>query len=303
VHNVLATVFVSADFWDSMIRVTGPIAFAALACVLAARAGILFIGVEGVMLISAFFAIATAAWTGSIWAGVGTAVVSGMLGALLFGFLSIVLRMGDVVGGLVIYVGSLGLTAFLAAELFPFGATIGSQALEPLWSPVGGWAGVFLDQQPLVYVAILAAIAITLFLRTRFGLMVRASGESLRVARGFGIKLVRLRFLVLAVSGALTGLGGATIGLAIVGTFDTNVVGGRGFIGLVCVVLGAWRPLPVLLASAAFGTAYVIPFRVDVFGDWIQLLPYVAALVAVGLFWRHTQGPPEEGRGLPEEAR
>ena len=298
---VLGSVFLSADFWDSTIRITGPIALAAMACAICSRAGVLFIGVEGVMLIAAFFSIAGTAWSGSIWVGVLIAAVAGMFSALLFGFLSMTLRMGDVVAGLIVHVGALGLTAFLVAEFFPNGATIGDKALGPLWGSFGGRASnVLFHQQPLVYVTIVVAIVMEAFLRTRWGLRVRSSGESVRVARAFGLGLVRLRFAVLAVAGVVTGLGGATIGLAIVGTFDTNIVSGRGFIGLACVMLGAWRPVAVLVASALFGAGYAVQFRVSAIGQWIQLFPYVMTLIAIALLWGRAQGPAEEGRGLDE---
>jgi simple sugar transport system permease protein len=255
------------------------------------------------MLLSAFFSIAGVAWTGSIWLGVVIAALAGAAFALLFGVLSISLRMGDVVGGLVVHVGAIGFAAFLVEEFFATGATIGSRSLGPLWPSTGvRGVDVVLHQQPLVYAAILVAVALTLFLRTRWGLVVRSSGESTRVALSFGVALVPLRFIVLAVAGILTGLGGATIGLAIVGTFDTNVVSGRGFIGLACVMLGGWRPLGALAAAAFFGAAYAVQFRVDVGGEWMQLFPYVVTLVAIALLWGRTQGPAEEGRGLPEKS-
>jgi ABC-type uncharacterized transport system permease subunit len=305
VHSLLATsFFVTSDFWASTIRVTGPIALAAVACVLCSRAGVLFIGIEGVMLISAFFSIAGAIWTGSIGFGVLIAIVAGVLSALLFGFLSMTLRMGDVVGGLVVHVGALGLTPFLVEQWFPNGATIGAKSLGALWGSTGSKGlDVVFHQQPLIYVAVLVAIALSLFLRTRYGLVVRSSGESVRVAQSFGVRLVPLRFLVLAAAGVLTGLAGATIGLAIVGTFDTNVASGRGFIGLACVMLGAWQPLGVLVASGLFGLAYAMQFRISAIGQWMQLFPYVVTLVAIALVWGRVQGPAEEGRGLPEEAR
>jgi ABC-type uncharacterized transport system permease subunit len=292
--------FLSAAFWDAMIRVATPIALAALACTFASRAGLLFIAVEGTMLLSALFAIAGTVWTGSIWLGLCIAVAAGIVMALAFGVLSMVLRMGDVVGGLTVHVGALGLAVFLSAEWFPQGATIGSASLHPLWPSFGGSVGaVLLHQQPLVYLAIVATAVMAVFLRTRFGLRVRSSGESIRVALTLGLDLVRLRFAVLVVSGVLSGLAGATLGLG-AGTFDSSVVSGQGFIGLACVTLGGWRPVGVLVAAAVFGAAYAVQFRVSAIGGWIQLFPYVLTLVTMAVAWGHVQGPPEEGRGLPD---
>lgn len=303
VHSLVASSFLAtSDFWNSVIRVTGPIALASVACLLCSRAGILYIAIEGVMLVGAFFSIAGEVWTGSIGLGIVIAILAGIFTSLLFGFFSMTLRMGDVVGGLVVQVGSLGVTAFLVDQFFPNGATIGAKSLTALWGSTGSnGLDVIFHQQPLIYVAILAAAGIWLFLRTRYGLVVRASGESVRVAQSFGIKLVPLRFAILVAAGALAGLSGATIGLAIVGTFDTDVVSGRGFIGLACVMLGAWQPLGVLVASLLFGFAYAIQFRVSGLGEWIQLFPYAMTLLALALLWGRAQGPAEEGRGLPEK--
>lgn len=299
---VLANFFLSADYWDSVIRVSGPIALAALGANLASRAGMLYVGVEGILLVSAFFSISGTIWAGSVWLGVLVGAGAGVAMSLLLGVLTMTLRMGDVVGGLVVHIGSLGLTAFLLEQWFSTGATIGASKLDAPWGSFGGKAGeVLFHQQPLVYVALATVLLFELFLRTKWGLIVRSSGESVRAARSFGVNLLRLRFAVLGVSGFLTGLGGAVIGLAIVGTFDTNIVSGRGFIALACVMLGAWRPLGVVAAAALFGAAYALQFRVDV-GEWIQVLPYVLTLVAIALLWGRAQGPAEEGRGVREEA-
>jgi simple sugar transport system permease protein len=142
------------------------------------------------------------------------------------------------------------------------------------------------------------------FLRTTWGLRVRASGESLTTARSYGIPLVRLRFSVLAVAGVLTGLGGSLLGLAVVGTFTSNTVNGRGFVALACVMLGAWRPVATLAAAAIFAGAYAYGFQVEnaTLGEWVQLLPYVLTLVAIGVLWGRRSGPSEEGKGLVAES-
>ena len=298
---VAASFLLTSDYWDSVIRVSTPIALAAVAATLCSRAGILFVGVEGVMLLSSFSAVAGAIWTGSIWAGVAIAAGTGVVVSLLLGVMSMSLRMGDVVAGLVVDVGALGLGALLLEQLFAGGATIGVHRLGAVWPSFGSPAAdVFFHQEPFVYVAILLAFAVAYFLRTRAGLRLRSSGESVRVARTLGVDLVRLRLSTLAVSGAVTGLGGAVTGLAIVGSFNTNIIGGRGFIALACVMLGAWSPIGALAASVLFGAAYSVQFRVHVGGGWLQLVPYALALLSLAVLWGRRQGPAEEGRGLHE---
>jgi ABC-type uncharacterized transport system permease subunit len=296
----------TADFWQAVIRISGPLVFAALAAVICSRAGILYIAIEGVMLISAFFSIAGTIWTGSVWLGIGCAVIAGIGASLLFGIMTMSLRMGDVVGGLVLHVGALGLTAFLSRYWFPTGATVGSARLGALWKPFGGRTlQLFFHQEPLIYVGVIAAIVVELFLHSRWGLIVRTSGESIRVARAFAIRLVNLRFAVLAAAGVFAGLSGAMLALVTVGTFNTDLVNGRGFIALACVMLAGWRPLGVAAAALFFGAADAFQFRVSGrvsgVGDWVRILPYVLTLVAMAAVWGRTQGPAEEGRGLPED--
>jgi general nucleoside transport system permease protein len=304
VADLFATFLLTSNYWDSVVRVSGPVLLAALGAVLCSRAGILYVGVEGVLLISTFFAIGGTIWTGSVWLGVLIAALGGAASSLFLGVLSMSLRMGDVIGGLVIDIGALGVTGFLRDKLFTSGATIGGKQLDAFWPSFGGKVvDVFLHQQPLIYVGFAAAFVMAAYLRTSGGLRLRASGESIQVAQSFGIGLVRLRFAVLAVSGLLTGLGGAVLGLAISGTFDVNVVGGKGFIALACVILGAWRPVGVVLASLAFGAVYALQFQLDIggIGEWIQIFPYAVTLLAIAAFWGRAQGPAEEGRGIPED--
>jgi general nucleoside transport system permease protein len=297
--------FLTSSFWASAILGAGPIVFATLGSLLCSRAGILFVGVEGTLLAAAFFSIAGAIWTDSLVLGTLFGAVAGMLTGLLFGGFAMTLRMGDIVAGLVIQIGMLGLTAFLQEELFPNGQTVGNMTMKAIWPSFGGEVGrVLFHQPPLVYIALIAAVAIAWFLKTSWGLRVRTSGESLKVARTLGLPLVRMRFAVLAASGVLTGLGGAMLGLAVVGTFTNGIVSGRGFIALACVMLAAWRPLASVVAAVGFAAAYAYGFSVDskALGDWVQLLPYVLTVVVVGLVWGRRAGPAEEGKGLGAEA-
>lgn len=287
----------SIDYWDSVVRVTTPIALAALACLVCSRVGVLFVAVEGVMLIAAFFAVAGVIWTGSVPLGVLIAVAAGIVGNFAFAFLSLGMRMGDVVGGLVIHIGAVGFTAFLLEKLFPGGANLAGASLNAFWPSTGaGLPDLLFHQQPLVYLAILGAIAIRLAWSSKLGLVVRSGGESIRTAESLGIDVVKLRYAVVTLAGIPIGLAGASLALALAGSFDPNMAGGRGFIALVCVILAAWRPLLMLAAAALFGSAFALQFRLEILGGWIQLLPFVLTLVALGVLRWKGQGPADEGR-------
>ncbi|MEX2210606.1 MAG: ABC transporter permease [Gaiellaceae bacterium] len=299
--------FITVEYWNAVLRIATPIGFAALGCLLCSRAGVLLIGVEGIMLGSAFFGIAGTVWTDSIWLGFLIGVASGVLISQILGLLTMRARMGDVVGGLVVHIGAIGVTGFLLAEWFSeTGATTGGKQLEAPWPEFGGaLVGLVLHQQPLVYAMIAIAIALHLSLRSLTGLTVRAAGESMRAAMALGIRLIPLRFLVLAVSGAIVGCGGAFLGVGVAGTFGqpATMIGGQGFIGLACVMFGAWRPLQALAATMIFAAAYALQFRVlsDDLSGWLQLLPYVVVLAAI-MLRSSARGPAEEGQDLPEAA-
>lgn len=293
----------SEQYWDAVVRAAGPLILAALAANLCSRAGVLFVGVEGTLLTSAFFAIAGALWTDAVWIGVLAGAGAGLVTALGCGWLSMQLRMGDIIAGLVLFIGSTGLTAFLAREWFPLGLSLGDLSLGAVWpEPSNTVLHVIFGQQPLIYVAVALAIGMTLFLRTRMGLALRVSGESVRVGQRFGLDLVRLRYAVLAVAGVITGLGGAVLGLAIAGGFTETMVNGRGFIALACVILGGWRPIGVMIAALVFGAADAYQFQanVEAVGGYIAVLPYVLTLAALGFTAGRRLGPAEEGRDLPE---
>jgi general nucleoside transport system permease protein len=216
----------------------------------------------------------------------------------MVGALSMTLAMGDVVAGIVTYFGALGLTGFLVARWFPGGATIGSRRLTPLWGSTGQLDFV-LRQTPLVYLTVALTIALVVFLRTSLGLRVRACGESLVAARSLGIAVRTLRFGVYAVAGAIAGLAGAFVGLVTTSTFDPGIVGGRGFVAIACVILGAWRPGWVVSAAFFFGAADAYRFQADVgeLREWLLMLPFALTILAVA--WAGEKaGPAEEGRGL-----
>jgi ABC-type uncharacterized transport system permease subunit len=299
-------VLLTPSFWSSAISGAGPIAFAAIASLLASRAGILFVGVEGTLLVSAFASLACASATGSLLIGVAGGVAFGMISALVFGVFSMTLGMGDVVAGLVLQILAIGVTGFLVVLIAPSGGlTVGSNQLSALWPSTGSpLADVFLGQPILVYLAVVCAALLTLFFRSRWGLRVRASGDSLRVSKALGLELVPLRFKVLVFTGLLTGLGGTLLGLGVVGTFSTTIGGGRGFIALACVILAAWRPMMALLSALIFSVAYTYGFQADQsgVGAYFQLLPYILVIVVIAVS-KGSNGPVEEGRGLVIQGR
>jgi ABC-type uncharacterized transport system permease subunit len=299
VFDLLGTV----AFWSSAITGATPIAFAALGALFASRSGTLFVGVEGTLLGSAFVALAVTAQSGSAWLGVFAGLASGAALGMTNGLLSMQLGMGDVVAGLVLQILVLGMTGLLVARWYPSGLAAGEGRIRRSWEGTGTAVDVVLGQPVLVYVAVIVAVAMVVFFRSRLGLVVRASGDSLRVAYTLRIPVARVRYLALAVAGAVTGLGGAFLALGVVGVFTTTITSGRGFVALACVILAAWRPIIAVVAALAFSVAYTYGFQTNE-GSLaaLQVLPYVLTIVVIG-FFKSGRGPADEGRGLLVEGR
>lgn len=301
----LVSTLTSSAYWDSTLRLATPIVLAALGTLVASRAGVLFVAVEGSMLVATFVSVATAVNTESILVGTVAGVAAGAAVGLFSAWMSMALRAGDVVAGLVVAVGALGLTGFLNQRLFPTGAYLATGRLQALWdTPGDGGLWLLLDQQPLVYLAVLLIIGITFGLRTRRGLRFRACGEAMDVADGLGISVRGTRYVASTMGGALAGLAGASLGLAALGSFDGDPVAGRGFIALACVLLGRWRPAWVAAAAVFFAMTDAFRFQTSLPGSdvWGSILPYVATLVALALLQRgRRSGPRDEGKPLDHD--
>jgi simple sugar transport system permease protein len=283
------------EFWAAAARISVPLALAALGVLVGSRSGYLNIGVEGVMLFAAFFAVAGTMAGDSPWAGIAAAIMAGIVVNLIVVWLAVPVGMGYVLSGVVIFVLALGFTGFLVRDWFPMGTSLTGNTLRPLWG---------LRLQPLFYVAIVAAVAMAYFFRrTRAGLIVRAAGEGAEVATTFGVNVPRLRLWAAVAGGALIGLAGASLSMGVVGSFSDDMTAGRGFIALACVILGGWRPLGVVAAAGFFGMIDALHYalasrQAGDLGEIIVVLPYVATLIALAALWGRTQGPTEEVKEL-----
>src|SRR5579883_746364 len=274
----------------SGIRLSMAIGFAALGETVSQRAGVINVGIEGIMLLGAFLAALGAVWTGSPWGGVALAILGGVALAAIHGLFAVVLRADQIVSGIALVVLGLGLSGF------GYRLTIGAAPVEiPSFQslPLGPLAKIpfigpiLFDQAALVYLAAGTAVILAFVLRrTALGLELRAIGENPSAADAAGIDVTSRRFLAVLFGGAMAGLGGAYLAIAQINAFVENMVLGRGFIAIACVVFGRWHPLRVLAAAVAFGLAEAAQIR---FQTWYPkvpyqffvMLPYVLAVVAL----------------------
>jgi general nucleoside transport system permease protein len=289
-----------------------PILLAALGELLVERAGVLNIGLEGVLLFGAFVATVAASATGSASAGVLAAALVGVLTNLIFALATIRWGADQILVGTALNLLALGGTGALYRALY--GATGAALVLPTLpaldwaWLRTIPWVGsVLADQHILVLVGLLLTPSIAFLLRrTGAGLMIRALGDQPLAAASLGIPVRRVRTLVLAASGALAGAGGAVLCLASASTFVEGISAGRGFIALAVVVLGRWSALGILLGSLLFGFASALQFQLQAAALQVPYqvfltLPYALTLAVLAIFGGTDRAPRALGAPLEEE--
>lgn len=285
-----------AAFAAATVRVATPLAFAALGETLVQRSGVINLGIEGAMLAGALGA-AIGALAGGPLAGVMVASLVGVLVAAVFAVVVVSARADQIIAGTAITLGSIGLTGVISRQYFGSGGVgLDLPTLAPLAIP--GLAKLPLigpalfDQSLLTYLVYLLIPAIAwLLFRTRFGLQLRATGESAPSARAMAVGTSRVQWIAILLGGLLAGLAGATLVLAQVGTFTEKMTAGRGFIAIAIVVLGRWHPWGVALAALLFGGATALQFLFQASSSRIpyqfflalpSLLALAALTVAVG---------------------
>jgi general nucleoside transport system permease protein len=259
-----------------------PLVFAALGELVVERAGVLNLGVEGMMVIGAVAAFVAAQATGSPALGVLAGMLAGVAMALLFGVLTQLLLANQVASGLALTIFGLGLSALLGQ-----GYTGKSAPLFPKFAIADGAA---ID--PLVPGAVLLTLAVAWFLeRTRSGLIIKAVGDNHDAAHAIGYSVVGVRMAAVAFGGACAGLGGAYLSLVQTPFWVEKMTAGRGWIALALVVFATWRPLRVLVGAYLFGGISILQLHAQGLGFQIDpqilaMLPYLATIAVVMLMSR-----------------
>ncbi|MGE0352870.1 MAG: ABC transporter permease [Gemmatimonadales bacterium] len=302
-----ALALIVTGFLAAAVRVATPLLLAALGETLSERAGVINLGLEGAMLAGAL-AAAVAGQASGPWAGTVAGIGAGILVSGGFAVVALGLGADQIITGTAITLASVGATGAIYRQVYgPGGAGLGLRTFEPYAIPglsripVLG-PGLF-DQPVLSYLGfVLAPVLAWLLFRTRWGLAVRASGESPDAARASGVRVRLVRLTAVLLGGALGGLAGAALVLAQVGTFAERMTAGRGFVAIAIVVLGRWYPWGVVLAALVFGGATALQFVFQAMGlavpyQLFLMLPYLLTLLALAGGIRRYAGPAALGRG------
>ena len=269
-----------------------PLVYAALGELITEKAGVLNLGVEGMMLVGAIAGFAAAITTGSLWLGIAVAAIAGALMALLFGILTLTLLANQVAAGLALTLFGIGLSAFVGQGFT--GMTLPSMGVVhiPGLSDLPIVGPLLFALNPLIYFSFLLFLLVTWFLyRTRSGLILRGVGEAPESAHAIGYSVVKVRYLAVLFGGAMAGIGGAYLAVIHTPLWVEEMTAGRGWIALALVVFATWRPARVMLGAYLFGGMTILQFHVQGFGvqipsQLLSSLPYLATIVVLVLISR-----------------
>ncbi|WP_410764786.1 ABC transporter permease [Haloferax sp. DFSO60] len=304
----LLGILTSRSTLSSALRLSVPITFAALGGIFSEKAGIVNIGLEGLLIVSAFTAIITTAVIGpqmtivglpALWIGFFAGILASVLFSALFAVVCIRFKADQIIAGLAVWLIALGLAPFAATVYY------GGVNTNNLGTSLGTWTipglaqipffGAFFDADPSVYMMLVAVPASWFVLnRTAFGRHIRASGENPKALDTVGVDVSRVRYAGVLLSGFLTGIGGAALSLGL-GQFignDQTMVNGKGFIAIVAYLFGNYNPLGAFGASFLFAGLEAVQIRLQqvpgyaVPDSLIQTIPYVTVIVVLALVGR-----------------
>ncbi len=294
-EQVLNVVF-STAFLAAVLRVSTPLILPALGGLISELGGVINIALEGIMLIAACAGVLVSVWTRSAGLGLLAGLALGTLTSLVLAFFHLNLKADLILAAIalnllasggtifVVYLvtGDKSSTSRLVSGQMPFLRDIIPTIADlPTIGPI-------LNQNILTYAAFVLTAAVAFFLyRTRPGVHLRAVGENPEAARSVGIDVRRMQYLALILSGALAALGGVYLSMGYVKFFARDMTGGRGFIALAAIYLGARHPLGVLVAALVFGAAEALAIQLGnlrVPTQLVQIIPYAATIIALVLY-------------------
>jgi simple sugar transport system permease protein len=295
---------INVGLFAAAIRMATPVAYASLGGIFSERAGVVNVGLEGMMLMGAFSGVLTSYYTGNPWLGVGVAILVGGALGLLHAVLTVKFAGNQIVSGTGINLFAVGFTAYMSQTIW--GSRGASQSVQGLgeisFSPlkgiplIGDALNTMLSYKPLVYVMFVVVILsyIVLF-KTPLGLRIRAVGEHPAAADTAGINVYRTKYICLVLCGMLAGLGGVFLSLSNLSLFVLGMTGGRGFIALAAMILGGWKPIGALAASLLFGFTDALQMRLQSLGllpaQIILAIPYILTVIVLAGFVRKRVPP------------
>jgi simple sugar transport system permease protein len=283
----------------SGIRLATPYLYAAIGETFGQRSGVLNLGVEGQMLLGAFFAFYVASTTGNLWLGLLAAAGVGAALGLAMAFVTINLQAQQGISGIGFYLFGLGMSTLLFQMLLGTVETV--SGFPPIYIPglsdIPILGEILFQQNIMVYGAyLLIPLAWFILNKTTLGLKIRAVGESPEAADSLGVSVAAVRYITVTLGGTLSGIAGASLSIALLNVFQQNMTSGLGFIAVALVYFGGWRPLGVLLGALLFSMVNSLQLWLQVLGipipsDIAVMMPYVLTIVALVLTVQRVRAP------------
>ena len=285
-----------------------PVLLTGLGGMISEKSGVVNIGLEGMMTIGALVAATVGYYVGNPWLGFFAGGLAGMFFGLIHAVVSVSFGGDQTISGIAINTLAPGLALFLARLFFDgatqtpsialenkiprlFNGLITNQALKNIFS-----------QYATVYIALISVILLYVFLyKTKWGLRLIAVGEHPKAAETLDISVRKIRYLAVMFSGFMGGLGGASMSLAVVSVFSPTLIAGQGYIALVCVIFGNWKPQGVLIGSLFFGltqaiATYLTGTSIQLPMEFISMIPYISILIFLILFNKKSNAPKASGK-------
>ncbi len=309
--NILNT-----TLFNQMIVAATPLIYTSIGGLYSERTGVVNIGLEGMMLSGAFFAVLGSYLTGNPWIGVLFAAIIGAVLGLIHAFLSVTLRADQIISGTAINIFAGGLTGYLLIVIFKtHGSTrdpvaqlpyIHFNAIEKL--PFGKVISqVFFNQTPLVYLSLVLVILTWILLyKTPLGLHMRAVGENPEAADNMGINVYAVRYFGVIMSGVLAGIAGAQLSIGVLSQFVQGMSSGRGFIALAAMIFGKWKPWGAFWASLLFGFGEALASNLQgtsmaIPNQFFLMIPFILTMVVLAGFVGRSTPPAADGKPYEKE--
>ena len=291
----LLSAIISADFISSVLRLSTPILFSGLAALITDKAGVINIGLEGIMLSAALAGVVGSAFGGNAFIGLLLALVVGVAMGLLMAYFAIGLKTDIVLTGIALNLMASGGTVFLLYVITKdkgMSTSLKSFIMPVIQLPfiksIPVLGDILSGHNLLTYLAFLFTVLVWILLyRTPLGLRIRVVGENISAAESVGIPVKKVQFTALAISGVLASMGGAYMSMGYMDKFARDMTAGRGFIALAAEALGRATPLGTLIASLFFGMVDALSSNLQILNvpvQFVQMLPYVCTIVGLVIY-------------------
>lgn len=298
----------------STIRMATPILIVALAELYSERAGMVNIGLDGIMSFGALCGFLITFSTGNPYLGILAGAIGGIAINLIYAFCTIHLGAQQIVYGMAINIFAPAIASFLYKIKFGISSSLAQSTLMkelpiPILSSIPVIGKILFNHTPIVYLTyLLVPISYLFFSKTKAGLNYKAVGEFPKAAETMGIPVIRVKYIACLICGALAGIGGAYLTTCYISTYSDGVVSGRGFIALSTVIFGRWLPGGVLLAALLFGFTDALQIRLQVLNSstpyqLLAMIPYLCTLFALAVFGIRKSGPAANGKPYFREER